>query len=494
MGKAQDNHGHASRDPNSNWGWGALKEARRRISQYYDDHAEKRLKYIENNRYFYGLIERIFAHFIAPDRRVLQLGCVNGFFLPAVRAKEGVCIDQSQRILDLYETKFPNYTYYCANEETLPELAPFDHIIITNNGDTVDIFDSLVELKKVTRPDTRLFIYNYNRQWEPLIKLAERLKLKFPQPERNWFSTTDIENLLRISGYEPVKTYRRVLVPYAIPLLASLANRFLAFLPLLNRICMISVIVARPTRPAISPSELSVSVIVPCKDEVGNVEMVVERIPDIGRHTEIVFCDDKSTDGTVDEIRRLQAVHPERDIKLLEGPGISKAKNVWTGFNGASGDVLIILDADLTVMPEKLTQFLAVLASGQAEFINGSRMIYPMQSDAMRTLNLIGNKFYSFIFRLILGQPIMDTLCGTKVLWRADWPEIRSMLDSWGAIDRWGDFELIFGAAKMHRKIVDLPVHYQDRIYGETKMTKRLHNALIMARICWTAFLRLKWI
>jgi len=214
----------------------------------------------------------------------------------------------------------------------------------------------------------------------------------------------------------------------------------------------------------------------------------------MGSHTEIIFCDDKSTDGTTDEVRRLQKENPKRDIKLLAGPGICKAENVWTGFNGATGDVLMILDADLTVMPEKPPQFLDVLATGYGEFINGSRMIYPMQNDTMRGLNIFGNKGFSLIFQIILGQTIKDTLCGTKVFWRKDWLRIQSMVGTWGIKDRWGDFDLLFGAAKLQMKIIDLSVHYQERIHGVTKMTGRLKNAVVMCRICWTAFWKLTWL
>jgi glycosyltransferase involved in cell wall biosynthesis len=253
-------------------------------------------------------------------------------------------------------------------------------------------------------------------------------------------------------------------------------------------------IVARIIPAIKDPTTVSVSVIVPCKNEFENIAAAINRIPEMGSHTEIIFCDDNSTDGTADEVRRLQKENPKRDIKLLAGPGICKAENVWTGFNGATGDVLMILDADLTVMPEKLPQFLDVLATGYGEFINGSRMIYPMQSDAMRGLNLLGNKFFSLIFQIILGQTIKDTLCGTKVFWRKDWLKIQSMVGTWGIKDRWGDFDLLFGAAKLQMKIIDLPIYYQDRIHGVTKMTGRLKNAAIMCRICWTAFWKLTWL
>ena len=251
-------------------------------------------------------------------------------------------------------------------------------------------------------------------------------------------------------------------------------------------------VIARALPPPVPKEELSFSVIVPCKDERGNVEDAVQRILQMGRQTEIIFCDDQSTDGTADEVIRICSLYPEKNIRLERGPGVCKSKNVWTGFNAAKGDVLMILDADLTTMPEELVYFVDVIASGHAEFVNGSRLVYPVPKGAMNAANMLGNKFFSVAFTYLLGQRVKDTLCGTKVLWRSDWERIKPMLGSWGTEDRWGDYELLFGAAKLNLKILDLPVHYQERIYGSTKMTKVFRNGLVMLKMCWHGFLKLK--
>jgi glycosyltransferase involved in cell wall biosynthesis len=217
----------------------------------------------------------------------------------------------------------------------------------------------------------------------------------------------------------------------------------------------------------------------------------VERIPVMGKHTEIIFCDDKSTDGTGEEVRRMQKLYPERDIRLVEGPGICKAENVWAGFRAARGDALMILDADLSVMPEELPAFFGALASRRGEFVNGSRLVYPMQKGAMKFANMVGNKVFGLTFSFLLDQRIKDTLCGTKVLWREDWVRMEPNLGSWGIRDLWGDYELLFGASRLGLEIVEVPVRYQERIYGVTKMTKVLANGVRMMRICWHALNRL---
>jgi glycosyltransferase involved in cell wall biosynthesis len=254
----------------------------------------------------------------------------------------------------------------------------------------------------------------------------------------------------------------------------------------------VKVLVARPVAVVQDPAGVSVSVIIPCRNERDNVEPAVLRIPEMGRQTEIIFCDDKSTDGTADEVRRVQKLNPHRNIRLEHGPAICKAENVWTGFRAATGDILMILDGDLAVMPEELPYFFRAMLEGRAEFVNGSRLVYPMQNNAMKFTNYVGNKFFSIVFSFLLGQHVKDTLCGTKTIWRRDWARIEPLIGSWGVRDLWGDYELLFAASKLHLAIRDLPVHYQERIYGVTKMKRVFANGLRMLRLCWTAALRLK--
>jgi glycosyltransferase involved in cell wall biosynthesis len=275
--------------------------------------------------------------------------------------------------------------------------------------------------------------------------------------------------------------------------LERFVNRTLARLPFLERLCLIDALVARRAPNALAtPKPATVSVVVPCRNEAGNIEDAVRRTPEMGAGTEIIFCDDQSTDGTADEVRRMQALFPERNIRLVEGPAICKAENVWCGFAAAENDILMILDGDLAVPPEDLPRFYNALVQRRGEFINGTRMIYPMRDQAMRLANIFGNKMFGMLFSHILRQDISDTLCGTKALWRADFERMRPLRGTWGIDDRWGDYELIFGAAKLNLKRVDMPVHYMERTYGETKMTGRLGNALVMLKMCLAAYRKLR--
>jgi glycosyltransferase involved in cell wall biosynthesis len=316
--------------------------------------------------------------------------------------------------------------------------------------------------------------------------------MRAPFVEPNWLSEFDVSGFLGLAGFEPIRTHRRLLFPKWVPLLSSLLNDVVAFLPGFRRLCMISVTVARPLPVPVDENALKVSVIVPCRNEHGNILPAVERTPEMGRETEIIFCDDRSTDGTGEEVQRVAKLYPNRNIRLVQGPGICKAENVWTGFRAATGDVLMILDGDLAVMPEELPFFLKALASGRAEFVNGSRLVYPVPKQAMKVANTIGNKLFGALFSYLLDQRVKDTLCGTKVLWRRDWERIERALGFWGIRDRWGDYELLFGASKLNLPIRDLPVHYQERVYGVTKMTNVFGNGVRMLGICWGAWRRMR--
>ena len=474
------------------WGPQALQLRNSLNRQQQAATAERRAQWHRRNAYYYKLLMRMLRYVIEPGKRLLNLRCQTGLFLDGLNASHGVGVDISPEMIDVARREHPRFTYFEAQPEGFSASEKFDYILLCDVGEIVDLQKTLLQLHTACHRHTRVVIYNYNHLWEPLLKLAERLGFKIPQPEQNWLSEQDLIGFLSLTGFEWLKTYRTALFPKYIPLLSEFANRVLAKLPLISRLCMVHILVARLIPTPVDPSTITVSVVVPCKNEKGNIEDAVMRIPDLGRQTELIFCDDMSTDGTADEVRRMQKLYPQRLIRLLSGPGVCKSKNVWTGFDAATGDVLLILDADLTVMPEELPYFIYAITRGGAEFVNGSRLVYPVPKAAMKTANMIGNRLFSVAFSYLLGQRIKDTLCGTKVLWRTDWERIRPMVGSWGTMDRWGDYELLFAAGKLNLRVVDQPVHYQERIYGATKMTKVLHNGLIMLKMCFYGLLKLK--
>jgi SAM-dependent methyltransferase len=475
----------------SPWGPSALRQVReaRRVQQ--ESLAPQRSKWIRANRYFYDRLKRLLRFIIDPQKRVLEVRCETGQQLASLEPSRGVGVEISDAMVQTARSQNPRLEFVRSEPEELSLGETFDYILFNHIFDTVDILTAFQRIREHCTADTQVIVINYSHFWQPLLELATKLGLRSRFVEPNWVTENDVRGFLRLAGFRLVRMHRLILLPKWIPLLSTILNDFLARLPGVRRLCLMQVMVARPVTGGKQEDDVTVSVIVPCRNEAGNIQSAVERIPSMGRATEIIFCDDKSIDGTADEVRRVQSRYPEKNIRLLEGPGICKAENVWTGFRKARGDVLMILDADLTVMPEELPMFFRALVLGHGSFINGSRLVYPMPDLAMKFANIIGNKLFGLLFSYLLDQRIKDTLCGTKVLWRKDWLRLEPHLGTWGIKDHWGDYELLFGASKLHLEIVEVPVHYQERIHGATKMNRVFANGLRMLRICWHAWLRL---
>jgi hypothetical protein len=468
-----------------------LQEMRDKVAAEKNNITPKRIKWINSNKYYYRQLLRQLRFVIEPGSRVLHIRSEVGFVLDQLKPSYGVGIEDSSLQMEESRKRYPHLTFLNQSPEDLQLNETFDYILISSVEDIVDVKAVFDAAYKCCHPSTRIIIINYHYLWHPLVRLAEKLNLKSPQVLHNWISSFDINNILHLSNFEPLQNRRIILFPYNIPGISYLLNRFFAKLPITRFFTMQRLNIARPLFD--SQKDYSVSIVIPCKNEAGNIEDAVKRIPNLGTHTEIIFGDDKSTDGTPEIVREMMLKYPEKDIKLVNSPGISKAMNVWTCFDHATCDILMILDADLTVIPEELPYFYEAIAKRKGEFINGSRLVYPMHKDAMRLFNVIGNKFFSVAFTYILETKIKDTLCGTKVLWRSDYERIKKLRGSWGINDRWCDYELIFGASKRHLKIVDLPVHYMERTYGETKMKNRIKNGVIMLKMCWAALKKIKF-
>ena len=474
-----------------NWGPAALDHVREARRRHQETIAARRYEWIRSNGYFYDHLKRAIQFVVEPNKRVLEVRCETGELLASVSPSYGVGVEICDAMIEAARLRHPDLHFVTSDTESLDLGETFDYILFNHIFDTVDILRALERIRRHCAPHTQIIVINYNYLWQSILDFASTVGLRSKFVEPNWVSENDIRGFLKLAGFRPVRKHRFLLFPKYIPLLSAALNEFFARLPGLRRLCMMQIMVARPLSEPKREENLTVSVVVPCRNEVGNIRHAVERIPQMGRHTEILFCDDKSTDGTPEEVTRMQALYPDKDIRLLHGPGICKAENVWTGFRAARGDVLMILDADLTVMPEELPMFLRALATSRGDFINGSRLVYPMPGLAMKSANLLGNKFFGLLFSFLLDQRLKDTLCGTKVLWRSDWLRMQPHLGSWGIQDRWGDYELLFGAHKLHLEIVEVPVHYQERIHGVTKMTKVFANGWRMLRICWHAWHRL---
>ncbi|MBF0186318.1 MAG: glycosyltransferase [Magnetococcales bacterium] len=460
-----------------------------------NDLAPERDAWIEKNRYFHSEDDRYFSFLISEGQKILQLGCGNGRLLKTLKPSYGVGVDLSAGMIEQAQANVPECTFIVGDMED-PELidsleGPFDVIIIS---DTIGYLDdceaTFASLHSLCNRDTRLVVAYYSWLWSPVLKMAEAIGQHVPQVEMNWFSTDDITGLLELADFEPVKMEWRQLVPIHLLGLGPLINRFIGTLPGIRNLCLRNYIVARPMRDAAEPG-LSCSVLIPCRNEKGNIEPAVQRLPRFCDDIEILYVEGGSQDGTFEECERVRDAYPQYDIKVFKQDGIGKGDAVRKGFGEARGDILMILDADLTVPPETLPKFYKALAEGKGEYINGTRLIYPMEREAMRFLNFWANRTFSWLFSWLLNQKFTDTLCGTKVMRRRHYERLAANRAYFGDFDPFGDFDLIFGSAKMNLKIVEVPIRYAARRYGETQISRFRHGWLLLQMVVF-AFKKLK--
>ncbi|HTM46392.1 MAG TPA: glycosyltransferase [Polyangiaceae bacterium] len=434
--------------------------------------------------YYKGELQRLVSSLVMPGSRVLDVGCGMGEILAGLNNCTGVGVDISPMTIAEGKRRYPELDLRVCDVERdpLPE-GPFDVIILSDAiGMLQDILVALDRLRAVLSPDGRIIVTYYNFVWEPVLKLAEALGLKTKWPDQNWLSMSDIQNLLYLSGFEVFRQGTDILMPAKVPFVSPLLNRVGAQLPLTRAAALVDYFVARPTVEKLPDQMPGVSVICPCRNEKGNILEAVLRTPLMGSKTELIFVDGNSSDGTVEEIEKIMAEYKgPLDLRLiLQGDGKGKGDAVRKGYAAAKNEVLMILDSDLTVPPEDLPKFYNALVTGKGEFINGVRLVYPMEDEAMRFLNLLGNRFFSSALSWLLEQPIKDSLCGTKVLFRKDYDRIAANREFFGDFDPFGDFDLLFGAARLNLRIVDMPVRYRARSYGETKISRFSHGWLLL--------------
>ena len=473
---------------------GDRAEYMRQRLAYWDTFARSFKRWEGPRRYYHERLAEVFALAIPPGMRVLELGSGCGDLLAGLRPCRGVGVDLSPVMVDLARQRHPELEFIQADVHSLHLDEQFDFIVCS------DLVNELWDVQQVferaahhAHPRTRLLLNAHSRLWEIPRRCARALGMVPSQLEQNWLTVEDIAHLLSLTNFEQIRTHSEVMWPIRTPLLDRFCNRYLVKLFPFRWLGITNFIVARPVARSPRTPEPIVSVVVPARNEAGNIASIFDRVPEMGARTELIFVEGNSKDDTYSVIEREIARRPEYGAKLYKQPGSGKGDAVRAGFAHATGDVLMILDADLTVPPEDLPRFYEAWRTGKGDFINGVRLVYPMKDRAMRFFNLLANKFFSLAFSWLLGQTVKDTLCGTKVLSRRDYDVIASHRSYFGELDPFGDFDLLFGAAKYNLKIIDLPIRYRDRVYGQTNIQRWRHGVLLL-RMMVLALFRLKFV
>lgn len=445
--------------------------------------------------FYHRKLQQLYAHHIPKGKRVLEIGCGTGDLLASLKPSFGLGIDISDKMIELAATKYPELVFKKGEfiQKDIDEI--FEYIILSDLvNDVWDVQGLFLKLKKNVKPQTRIIINFYSRLWELPLYIAKKVGLANPLLQQNWLTVSDLRGLQKLSGFEPVKISSEILCPVNIPFVEMVCNRFISKISPFKHLNLTNLMISRPCdiERELSQDPL-VSIIIAARNEEGHIRDIFERTSNLGFNNELVFVEGESSDNTYKEIENCITEYSSHSCQLYKQSGKGKGNAVRLGFEKAKGDIFMILDADLTVLPEDLYRFYEVIVSGKGEFINGVRLVYPMEDEAMRPMNFLGNKFFSLAFSWLLGQPIKDTLCGTKVLWKDDYEMIKKNRSYFGDFDPFGDFDLLFGAAKLNLKIIDIPVRYHSRVYGDTNIQRWRHGVLLLQMVLF-AIRKIKFI
>lgn len=421
---------------------------------------------------------------IPPDARVLEVGCGRGDLLAALPQADRTGLDCLAEILEEARVRHPEVCFQEGDILSAPVERRYDAVVCDRLCHSVlDIRLLLRRMHDCLNEDGRIYLTTFNVFWEIPSRLAEKAGWKVPSPTANWLSESDFQTLFDLCDLEVVRFEDRMMSPLLLGGLGALANKYLVKAPALSRTALYRIYVLRPRQSSRREGRdaPSVSVVVPARNEAGNIEAAVARTPVMGSSTELIFVEGNSKDDTWDTIQRVIGRYQgPLSLSAYKQTGKGKGDAVRLGFQKAKGDILMILDADLTVPPEDLPVFYQAVSERRADFVQGTRLVYPMDPGAMRFFNKLGNIGFSVLFSYLLQQPIKDTLCGTKVLWRCDYERIAANRAYFGDFDPFGDFDLIFGAARLNLKIGEIPVRYRDRVYGETNIERWKHGWLLL--------------
>jgi GT2 family glycosyltransferase/predicted small secreted protein len=414
------------------------------------------------NYYYYSLIKEFFKKNIPAGSSVVEFGCATGDILAACNPKRGLGLDVSSNIIEVAKTKYPCYEFKVVDVEKFSTTEKFDYVIMSDLLDHLsDIAAAIENANNLLSAEGKLVITTINPLWNPVFGLLERLRLKMPEGPHCFIPNSFIKFFCQLKGFKNISIGATVFIPKKIPFFSDSLNKIIPAMPLINRLCWVQTLIAQ--KGEVSKKELSYSIIIPTYNEEKNIEDCIKRIPKLEKDYEILVVDDGSRDNTPRILEKIQKINPNlRSIRLSSNNG--KAYAVEEGIRHAQKDIIVILDADMSVAPEDLTLFIEPIERGLADFVNGTRLIYNMEKKAMDQMRRIANFLLAILFSLLLKIRITDALCGTKAFLKKDFREINI------SGERWGDLVLLWTAQNKGLRIVEVPIRYYARRSGNSKM------------------------
>jgi len=433
---------------------------------YFDRLGKDYPRYERRMRFYVRHTCQFLQQVIPPDQKVLLIGCLSHEILEALQPSVGVGLDASEEIVRAASVRngSSRIRYVAGVPESADLAEKFDYVILLNVVDySSDVFYLFESLNRFLHPHSRVIVTMLNPLWHTAAKLASKLKIRIPDSPRNLVAGRVISTALEVKSFRIGGIYRRQLLPRYIPLVSRFVNQYLGRLPPFDRLGFSQYLIARPALRPSTGRPPTCSVIIPCYNEQGNIAECIARVPSMGGETEIVVVNDGSRDETRNIVRAI-AQRQSNVVFIDYEKNRGKGYAVLTGIKQAKGDVVMILDADMTVPPEELIEFYQAIETQTADFVSGTRFLYPMEKEAMRWANYLGNIVFSKLIEVIVGSQCSDTLCGTKAFFRKDFVNLELKDFSWG------DFDLIFHGARRKLKSIEIPVHYKNRVRGTSKM------------------------
>lgn len=460
---------------------------------YFDTHAPRRARWRNRNSFYYKDVEAFIRFLVPAGSRVLHAGSDSADLLEKLEPEYGLGIHPSAPTIAQIASKQKNLTFHHSNLEEVSET--FDYVVFSDILGHVDDVEAVLLEASVRIPwNGRIVITQYSALWEPILDFASRLGLRMPTVRQSWLSGGDLENFARLAGLETVRRGTRMLLPFYVPLISTLFNKYLGNIFPFTRLGLYHYLVFRKHDARTTIAAPTLSIIVPARNEAGMIDAILRELTDLKCLTELIFVEGHSNDKTYEAIERaVSNYHGAVKILYTKQSGRGKGDAVRKGFDMATSDIITIFDADMTVPARDIPKFYRAIVDNRGDFINGSRLVYPLEKQSMRFLNFLGNKFFSLAFSWLLNSRLKDTLCGTKMLWREDYEKIKAGRAFFGDFDPFGDFDLLFGAAKLNRKIIDMPVHYGERTYGTTNIQRWRHGWLLLKMVVF-AMRKIKFI